>query len=589
MIKIADIISDMQSQTSSDCQLIVSPDTSVQEAFAQMAECNCDCIGIDTEDGDTPVILSKTDLLDRLLAELDTAQEKLAQTSCQLEDSAAGQLELIGHSVKTLTDYPTNKLELAFANMTEGLVMLDPDGAVEKANPAAKMLFGLDANDNAEAVSRIMDDFGLRELISSETIEVSGRCGEFKIKAARGRILQMRWRQMVDEAGQFVGHVLMLCDISDRMAADRAKTEFIAAISHELRTPLTSLQNSVSNILAGVTGKVSAKTRRYLHTMKNDCHRFAGLINDLLDMAKLDAGSMPINRRVMNIVAIITDVMKDFAGAAKSKNIELMYEIDGHVSPVYADPKRIVQVLWNLVSNAVKFTGSGGRVCIRSYDRGDDVVIVVEDTGVGISPDLQKQIFNKFYQISRQSGPGYNGSGLGLAISDGIITVHGGGVWVESTEGEGSKFYFSLPKTDPFIVLRKHLDALAKRRLTKANQFALIIINFDVPGEHAQELKQVVSSLANEILTETEHFKSNSQDLAIRTEDFEIVLVTSAGQRGDIQAVIEEIEKFTENNLRKKYGSAPILPMLGVAVYPTDSHDMVELEKIARHNLRKIS
>ncbi|MHC4216714.1 MAG: histidine kinase dimerization/phospho-acceptor domain-containing protein, partial [Planctomycetota bacterium] len=313
MIKIADIISDLQSQTSSDCQLIVSADTSVQEAFAQMAARNCDCIGIDAEDGDTPVILSKTDLLDRLLAELDTAQEQLAQTSCQLEESGAGQLELIGHSVKTLTDYPTNKLELAFSNMTEGLVILDPDGAVEKANPAAKMLLGLDANDNAEAVSGIMDDFGLRELISSETTEVSGGCGELKIKAARGRILQIRWKQMFGEAGGFVGHVLMLCDISDRMAAERAKTEFIAAISHELRTPLTSLQNSVSNILAGVTGKVSGKTRRYLHTMKNDCHRFTGLINDLLDMAKLDAGSMPINRRVMNIVAIITDVMKDFA------------------------------------------------------------------------------------------------------------------------------------------------------------------------------------------------------------------------------------------------------------------------------------
>ncbi len=589
MIKISDIISDVQSQTSSDCQLIVSPDTSVQEAFAQMAERNCDCIGIDAEEGDTPVILSKTDLLGRLLAELDTAQEKLAQTSCHLEESVTGQLELIGQSVKTLTDYPTNKLELAFANMTEGLVILGPDGAIEKANPAAKTLLGLDANDNAEAVSSIMDGFGLRELISSETIEGAGMYGELKIKAARGRILQMRWRQMVDEAGRFVGHVLMLCDITDRMAADRAKTEFIAAISHELRTPLTSLQNSVSNILAGVTGKVPAKTRNYLHTMKNDCHRFADLINDLLDMAKLEAGSMPINRRVINIVAIITDVMKDFAGAAKRKDIELVCEIDGHVSPVYADPKRIGQVLWNLVSNAVKFTGAVGRVCIRSYDRGDDVVTVVEDTGVGISPDLQKQIFNKFYQISRQAGPGYNGSGLGLAICDGIIAVHGGAVWVESTEGEGSKFYFSLPKTNPFIVLRKHLDTLAKRGLTKANQFALIIINFDVPGEHAQELKQVVSSLANEILTETEYFKSNSQDLAIRTEDFEIVLVTSAGQRGDIQAVIEEIEKFTQNNLRKKYGSAPILPMLGVAVYPTDSHDMVELEKIARHNFRKIS
>ncbi len=589
MIKIADLIRDSQSQTQSDCNLIVDADLSVREAFDWMAKEGCDCIGIDTEDRENPVILSRQDLLNRLLAELDTAQENLAQTTCRLEDSMTEHLELIGRGAKTLADLATDKLELAFANMTEGLIMLDPAGAVEKANPPAKTLLGLNAHDDPDAVTAAMDDLGLRELISSGQPDSSCNCREFRIKTAGGRVLQMRWTQMIDDARQFIGYVLMLRNITDQMAADRAKTEFIAAISHELRTPLTSLQSSVSNILAGVTGKVSTKTRQYLHTMKNDCHRFADLINDLLDMAKLEAGSMPINRRVMNVVTMVTDMVKDFAGQAKDKDVELLCEIDGHVSPVYADPKRIRQVLWNLVGNAVKFTDRGGRVCIRSYDRGDDVVTMVEDTGIGISPDLQKQIFNKFYQISRRAGPGYNGSGLGLAICDGIVAVHGGAVWVESTEGKGSKFYFSLPKTNPFIVLRKHLGDLAKRGPTKDDRFVLIIINFDVPNEHAQQLKQVAGALVNEILTETERLMTNREDLAIRTEDFEIVLVAAAQQKGYIQTVIEKIQKITQNNLRKKYGDAPILPMLGMAVYPTDSHDMVELEKIARHNLRKMS
>jgi len=344
MIKIADLIRDSQSQTQSDCNLIVDADLSVREAFDWMAKEGCDCIGIDTEDRENPVILSRQDLLNRLLAELDTAQENLAQTTCRLEDSMTEHLELIGRGAKTLADLATDKLELAFANMTEGLIMLDPAGAVEKANPPAKTLLGLNAHDDPDAVTAAMDDLGLRELISSGQPDSSCNCREFRIKTAGGRVLQMRWTQMIDDARQFIGYVLMLRNITDQMAADRAKTEFIAAISHELRTPLTSLQSSVSNILAGVTGKVSTKTRQYLHTMKNDCHRFADLINDLLDMAKLEAGSMPINRRVMNVVTMVTDMVKDFAGQAKDKDVELLCEIDGHVSPVYADPKRIRQV-----------------------------------------------------------------------------------------------------------------------------------------------------------------------------------------------------------------------------------------------------
>jgi len=589
MTKIADVIDTLQSQKQSDCNLVVDGDLSVREAFEWMAKEDCDYIGIDIEGCENAVILSRQDLLDRLLAQLDTAQKKLARIDEQLQSSVTEQLELIGEGAESVVSCGGDILELAFANMAEGVVILDCSGAVQKANRPAKMLLGLNEQDDCRAVTEVMDGLGLRDLISASAPGSGVNCGQFRIRAVGQKMLQMTWTQMVDGSGVGRGYVVMLDDITNRMAADRAKTEFIAAISHELRTPLTSLQNAVSNILAGVTGKVGAKTRRYMHTMENDCRRFGDLINDLLDMAKLEAGSMPVNRCVMNLVTMTTDVINNFADQAERRDVELLCEIDRHVSPVYADPKRIKQVLSNLVSNAIKFTGPGGRVSIRSYDAGDDVVTVVEDTGVGISPDLQKQIFSKFYQISRQAGPGYNGSGLGLAICDGIVAVHGGAIWVESTEGAGSKFFFSLPKTNPFIVLRKHLDALAKRSKRKAGQFGLFIINFDVPSELGEQLKHAVSSLAGEMLTESDRFISGNEELAIRTEDSEIVLVAAEKQKGHIQTVKNQIQKITQNLLRKKYGDTPILPMLGVAVYPTDSHDMVELEKIARHGVRQMT
>ena len=291
MVKIANLIRNEQLQIQSECSLIVSPDTSVREAFAQMAEHGCDCIGVRDEGRDSPMILSKEDMLQGLLSELDSAEEKLTRVSRQIENGMTEQLDIVAEGVKTSADSEKNMLEAAIANMTEGLIIFGAGGGIEKVNPPAKRLLGLDGDDNMEAVTKVIDGLGLKELILGNDGERPNKWGQFKIKAARGRILQMKWTQMNDGPEQFLGHVVMIRDVTDQMAADRAKTEFIAAISHELRTPLTSIQNSVSNMLAGVTGKVSSKTRQYLHSMKADCHRFAGLINDLLDKSACDEHS----------------------------------------------------------------------------------------------------------------------------------------------------------------------------------------------------------------------------------------------------------------------------------------------------------
>ncbi len=588
MVRIADLIREEESQNQADCQLIVSGDTSVEEVLAKMAEHGCEYVGVGIENADNPAILSKEDVLTGLLGQLDDAQSKLAQLKQQIEGGAANQLDLVQENIWTLAESEKNKLEIAIENMTEGLIILDQTGEVENANPSAKKLLGLDDEQGFGDLTKAIDRFGFRELMLGNDRGETNKTGELKVKAASGKILQMKWTQMVDKLEQPLGRVVVIRDVTDEVAAKNAKTEFIASISHELRTPLTSIQNSVSNMLAGVYGKLNKKTREYLHTMKSDCHRLAGLVNDLLDIAKLEAGSMPISRRVMNIIAIISDAIENFGQEAAKKDIELVCEIEGHISPVYADSGRIYQVVCKLVSNALKFTPQGGRVSIRSYDSGDNVVTVVEDTGMGISTYQQKEIFNKFYQISREAGPGFKGSGLGLAICNGLIAVHGGSIWVQSQEGQGSKFYFSLPKTDPFIVLYKHLGALAQRISKVSENFALIITNFDVPHEQRGSLKGVVGSLINEILTESDYFMRNSDDLAIQTEDFEAVFVVSGAIEQQIETVKQKFEKIVSNRLRKNCGHTPILPMFGVAVYPGDSDDIQKLEQIARGRICKM-
>jgi len=588
MVKIADLIRGEGLREAHGYDLIVGPDTPVSEALRRMEELGCDSVAVRGAGADSNAVISREEVLQGLLLELEKAQVQLSMLQRQIEGSISEQIDNMQEGVKSLVEGEKDKLSVAIDNMSEGLIILGRTGEIERANPSAKTLLGLLPKDSLAALATVIDALGFRELIGKADDPDEKKAGEFKVRSASRKILQMRWNEMIDNWDNCLGTVVMIRDVTDEDLAEKAKTEFIASISHELRTPLTSIQNSVSNILADVTGRIPKKTREYLHAMKNDCHRFADLINDLLDMAKLEAGSMPINRRVINIVSVAGEVIRRSADSARARNIDLTYEISGHVSPVYADPQRIGQVLSYLIANAIKFTEPQGRITVRSYDSAADVVTMVEDTGVGIEPELQKQIFSKFVQIGRRAGAGSMGSGLGLAISNGIIAVHGGAIWVESRKGEGSRFYFSLPKTDPFVMLYRHLSGLVARTGRAANDFALMILGFDVGGEHDSSVKTQVGSIINELLAESDHFLANAGDLAIQTEDFEVVFVVEESGGKQIEMVRRKIQKIVGNRLRKNCGRGAILPMLGVGVYPTDALDARELEDIARNKVSKL-
>jgi len=589
MVRIVDLVEDFeQSQTKSKCKLVLSGETSVREALLKMQEKNCDCIGVGTKEHDHPAVLSRENLLKGLLSELDSAQQKLKELQQQLEGSIADQLDLVHETVRSLAERENDKLKVAIENMSDGLVILDSNGRIERANSSAKRIFGIGANDNLKTLSAALDELGFRELLASNDGSTKSNCGEFRVKAEGDKVLLLRWTEIIDQQEGFVGNVVMIRDVTEEMSAEKAKTEFIAAISHELRTPLTCIQGSISNMLAGVAGGLTKKTKKYLHTMEGDCHRFANLINDLLDLVKLEAGSMPIDRRVMNIVTVISDAEKSFLREAGVKTIELLVETDGCISPVYADSQRIYQVLRHLISNAMEYTGKSGKVWVRSYDSGDNVIVEVEDTGVGIAPSLQKQIFNKFYQIDRQAGAGYKGSGLGLAICNGIIAAHGGSIWVESEVGKGSTFCFSLPKTNPSVVLNKHLSVLARLTDENKGKFAVLVVKFNVPFQKRDQFKDLIGSAINELLIDSSHFMTDLEDLTVQMNEFETVFVVRYSQQQCLDTVKHKIQKIVSKRIKKYCGETLITPMLGIAVYPDDSKEICNIEEAAWHRAGKM-
>lgn len=227
---------------------------------------------------------------------------------------------------------------------------------------------------------------------------------------------------------------------------DQLKSEFIATVSHEFRTPLSSVRESLALLADRAVKLGEAEGNRVLEIARNNVHRLTVLIDDLLDFAKLEAGRMRLEKGTWALAAVIEEVVDSMKGLAAKKGVRLSAGSGVSGVTVFVDKIRVVQVLTNLVDNAIKFTPSGGRVHISCEKEGDSGIrVTVEDTGVGIAREDLVRIFEKFEQVrQRQPGTEIRGTGLGLAISKQIVELHGGRIWAESEAGKGSRFMFTL-------------------------------------------------------------------------------------------------------------------------------------------------
>nr|WP_081955778.1 ATP-binding protein [Methanococcoides methylutens] len=233
--------------------------------------------------------------------------------------------------------------------------------------------------------------------------------------------------------------------------ANRAKTEFIANMNHELRTPLNSIIGFSDVLYNENFGTLSDIQKKYLSNVIKNGKHLLEIVNDLLDISKIEAGKMELFPEKFAILAIINGITSTMMPLAKKKNIELKYSINMEDFSIVADPLKLKQILYNLVSNAIKFTDQGGSVTI-GVERSDKLIsIFVEDTGVGISQKDRGKLFYPFIQVDSSTSSEYGGTGLGLALVKKFVEMHGGNVRVESEVGKGSKFTFTIPVDDEII------------------------------------------------------------------------------------------------------------------------------------------
>jgi two-component system sensor histidine kinase GlrK len=228
-------------------------------------------------------------------------------------------------------------------------------------------------------------------------------------------------------------------------AVDKMKSDFFSMMSHELRTPLTSIKEGTALLQEGIAGTITDKQKKLLDIIAGESHRLIELVNSLLDLSKMEAGMMTYTFEQGNLIPLIERVMMEMVPLVEAKKIDLNSKIEEKLPLVKIDRERILQVLRNLVGNAVKFTPNGGQVRIsaRPADRGLEVSVA--DTGPGIRMEDLTTIFDKFQQVAPVGSYRIKGTGLGLAIVKHIILSHGGRIWAESKSGQGSTFIFSLP------------------------------------------------------------------------------------------------------------------------------------------------
>jgi PAS domain S-box-containing protein len=227
--------------------------------------------------------------------------------------------------------------------------------------------------------------------------------------------------------------------------ANKAKSEFLASMSHELRTPLNSIIGFSDMLLTQNFGPLNEKQMRYVNNISVSGGHLLKLINDILDLSKIEAGKMELHVEKLSISSSVSEVKALLTPLASKKNIQIMNTVDEKLATIKADRTKFKQILYNLMDNAIKFTPEGGNVTVdaRIADAGAEITVM--DTGIGISEEESRKVFQPFTQLENSEIRTQTGTGLGLSLVKKFVEMHEGRIWVESKSGEGSKFIFTIP------------------------------------------------------------------------------------------------------------------------------------------------
>lgn len=372
--------------------------------------------------------------------------------------------------------------ELALNGIADGVLLIDATGTVKFANPAAAAMVGYGSPTNIvglnyQTVLRLATENGGEVPLDQSKLDQAVRANqpmtsrEYLLLSAQSERKAAIFLSLTPTGGANTDKIITFRDITKELEEEEKQSEFISTASHEMRTPVASIEGYLGLALNPQTATIDERARKYLEAAHTSSQHLGRLFKDLLDVTKLDDGRLRVHLVPVEIVSVVREMSGLHEPEMAKKHLTYSFGTNAPVTNehqvdqlVYAavDLDFLREIMDNLIDNAIKYTPDGGKIWVNARGDGDNVLINVTDSGIGVSPDDAAHIFQKFYRVDNSQTRQIGGTGLGLYLVKQRVEAMGGRVWVESAFGDGSTFYVSLPRLTP--------EEYEKRRIAYQNE-----------------------------------------------------------------------------------------------------------------------
>ena len=461
----------------------------------------------------------------------------------------------------------------SFADMApHPIVELNADGSVGYINPAAEQEFPM-----------LVDQGKTHPLFEGLKPAVDLLAQENKTGVNRPiKVANRTYDQRISLLNGGPRIRLYMSDITELKVLDQLKTDFVNMVSHELRAPLTTIAASIKMVTGGVMGAITAEQSEALTLADVNIDRLARMINDLLDVSKIEAGKLEIHRARVDVSALVKEVCRSFEPLAQQRGLEIRTRLPSETIETLVDRDKILQVFTNLMNNALKFTEKG-YVEVSASMTGQDVQCRVSDTGPGIPPALLPKVFGKFQQLGASAQGREKGTGLGLSLCKGFIELHGGRIWVESRPQEGTQFIFVLPQLGAETLYKEKVRTALTEAVATEKPLSLLCIHLKNWMDYRQTLSHEEGiHAANQLQELVESIIRSDSDPVLQNEGT-IQLILPAASRSTALKIAERFQNtWRTSPLVLSAGLSPEVE-IQVAGYPEDGSTAEQLISSLTH------
>lgn len=348
---------------------------------------------------------------------------------------------ILGDLVEKLSE-EKKQLRITLDSMVEGVIVLDAAGKIILANPAFRNMFDFSHPPEGYSPIELFRNSDLQDIV--DCVIAGKECKNCAIEIQREGIqyFMVQGAPFISEEG-IEGSVLVFYDITSLRHLEKVRKDFVANVSHELKTPLTAIKGYAETLLSGAL-EDKENAPKFLKIIDQHADRLNRIVSDLLDLSKIESESYKLLFEKVNLPSLIDELKITFQKPLETKKIALNIQT-GKIENLLADPIALRQILSNLLDNAIKYSQGGGQVEVKVLPQDCKILFSVKDTGLGIPSEHLPRIFERFYRADPSRSRAQGGTGLGLSIVKHLVQLHGGEIWVESTLGEGSTFFFTIP------------------------------------------------------------------------------------------------------------------------------------------------